>query len=363
LEERAARDFATTSDLDQCNELENEYDDPDLLRDEFQFTKHAPVVRDTTKSNPQYYYIPFSACVHMPFVNQFGEPIAAYDMSASQYFETAKTKQVGITREIIRLLTPAKLAQQMAVFKAPCGKSNSTTLRKYAAFIRVRLTDITDDHVDMCRALSDKLLLFQLHEAEIAKTFKNEHRLNLPKSLVPITGTVEYVSMSAKAESEQAPSEWKLVTTISSAKGNDRAGAKAKRSDGNSSTEKNGRQKRTSQCDKGSNERNRGNSTHIYKAKEDILSTSALDTIGISTTPDLKETERAPANSDATDNTSHSTCTTVVQCAMGDTAQWRSESYSFNLSNLNDWPAVCPSFDFDAKYATLEVSFKVHARN
>jgi hypothetical protein len=356
-EEREARENAETEEFYASDVMTD--DDPDLVRDEDSFSKCRPIMRDTGKSKPCY-RVPFSACVHMPFVNETGMPIEPYIMTAERYNELVG-KHAETTKEIINEVTHARLSQMVCIFRV-FGVKKSTganSLRSYAAFIRVKVTDFDDDKHGLQQTLSDGQALYQLEPKTFARAFTGEHGLKLPKSCVPSPKAVEYVKLMPKIEAETKPEGWIACPIVGDGKSNKR---------GKDKTDK----------DKSSGKHKTGESTRA----EGVALAASEETTAV-TVCDAAPTAAAPISASMTmpasvytsyafvkDSSSTSTVvapipsqSTLSNSATLNTAEWRSETYNFNLQGRKEWPMVGPSFDFDPRYSTMEVSFKIYRKS
>lgn len=355
-EEREARANVSTYD-DTFSETFAD-DDPDLICDEVEYTKCRPIIREFGKSKPCY-RVPFSSCVHMPFVDEMSNKIPLYKMTAERYSEQ-NSKNLETTKEIIAALTPAKLAQQVAVFKVLTNKSqsNSNLLRRYAAFLRVDITDLDDASASLSQPLADGQALYQLHPQEFTRLFKGDHALKLPKSLVPIPKTVEYVKLVPKAESEAKPEGWIMCHSVGDAKNNKRTREKTDK-------EKGQRKQRKGEASSTCSLEDNGHANNLVHDKISQQNSDVQNEVDVQGRVDDFTTRKRSVYSEYSFVESTSTTTTtsatmpVVNGKNKYEYDWRSESYKVDLKNCNAWPCVVPSFDFASEYTSLEVSFKV----
>jgi hypothetical protein len=355
-EEREARANVLTYD-DTLSEAFVD-DDPDLICDEVEYTKCRPIIREFGKSKPCY-RVPFSSCVHMPFVDEMSNKIPLYKMTADRYSEQ-NSKNLDTTKEIIATLTPAKLAQQVAVFKVLTNKSQSGSnlLRRYAAFLRVEITDLDEASASLSQPLADGQALYQLHPQEFTRLFKGDHALKLPKSLVPIPKTVEYVKLVPKAESEAKPEGWIMCHSVGDAKNNKRTKEKCDKERGQRKQRKGETSSTCSLQDNG----------HTNVVHDKIACDSDVQNkIDVQGRVDDFTTRKHSVYSEysfvESTSTTTSATTPIVNGNDKYVYDWRSESYKVDLKNCNTWPCVVPSFDFVPEYTSFEVSFKVFKGN
>ena len=156
-EEREAREIGDTGD----GGSETIADD-DVILDEKAYNDARPIVCEAGKSKARY-RAPFAACVHFPFKTELGEAIEPYKMTVEKYSEANMAKNIETTKEIILSMTHAKLAQQVVVFRifanSSKAQSSQNSPRRYAAFVRVAITDFDDDTTPKDLP-SDGLLLY-----------------------------------------------------------------------------------------------------------------------------------------------------------------------------------------------------------
>ena len=347
-------------------------DDPDVVLDEEAYNTSKPIVRDLGKSKPCY-RVPFKACAHMPFVTEMSEAIQPYTMTAERY--TDQTGKNGeITKEIIQSLTPAKLAQQVAVFHVYKGQSTANSLRRYAAFIRVKVIDFDEGNSSLKHTLDEGQALYQPNDKEFTKLSKGDHGIKLPRSLVPASKAVEYVRLVPKLEAEERPEGWIVCPSVGDGKPASKRAPKVDK-------EKAAKKKKLSDS-------------------VDTPLDTPLDPQGTCAAPTALEPSIAPSgDSTAITPSVYQSYTFVPQpdtggvpdgdggrgvCAraappssaasrlpvnpngngsMADAAEWRSESYKFDLQGYASWPTVGPSFDFDPMYSAIEVSFKIFKKH
>lgn len=185
--------------------------DPDVVRDEGVFKEFSPIFRETGKSktcfNP-----PFASVVHMPHKTATGEPLELYEMSAETFAELGQ-KSVDTTNAIVSTLTPAKLAQCCWIFKVGVKPDKSHALRHFAAFLPVKILD-AEVVPGLKETLGDHTPFYQMVAAKWTSTFKSDHSLKLPRSVLPISKTVAYLKLSPAAEYKASPSTgWLQVPT------------------------------------------------------------------------------------------------------------------------------------------------------
>jgi hypothetical protein len=358
-EEREARENSARDDGYGSETLTD--DDPDVVRDEEEYSKARPIMRELGKSKPCY-RAPFSSCVHMPFVTETSEPIKSYSMSAERYCEQVGKNQ-DTTKDIIQAMTPAKLAQQVCVFKVLNTKGATTnSLRRYAAFIRVTVTDFEEGSAGLSETLSDGQALYQLHPQEFSKLFKGEHGLKLPRSLVPTSKAVEYVRLVPKAEAETKPEGWIVCPSIGDGKSGKRSRAdKDKAPKKQKTAEPVEVLETTALTDAPATEPAAPEAASIAMPAS-VYSNYAFVPGGASTgaAPAPSPVPKpAPAPVEAPAPAPVARAPVQNGGSGGNDFDLRQETYGFNLAGRLSWPTVGPSFDFDPSYSTLEVTFKV----
>ena len=364
-EEREAREKGGCGEEYGSETLTDE--DPDVVRDEEEYDKARPIMRELGKSKPCY-RVPFSACVHMPFKTETSEPIKPYSMSAERYCEQVGKNQES-TKEIIQAITPAKLAQSVCIFKVLSNKGvTSNSLRRYAAFIQVAVTDFEDGSAGLAETLGNGQALYQLHPQEFSKLFKGEHALKLPRSLVPTAKAVEYVRLVPKIEAEVKPEGWIVCPSI----GDGKAVKRSRASDKDKSTKK----------QKAAEVAELAVSTALVEAPAPEAAAPGVASMSMppsvytdytfvpndasTPAPALAPVVASAPNPAASATLVETPAPAPVAIApvqngggSGDAFDFRQETYGFNLTGRSTWPSIGPSFDFDSRYATLEVTFKV----
>ena len=327
-EEREARQNGDGDDEDCGSETFE--DDPDLVRDKQEYERAKPIVREMGKSKACY-RCPFSACVHMPFVTETAEPIKSYSMTAERFTEQVGKNQ-DTTKEIIASMTPSKLAQQICIFKVYSSKSTTNSLRRYAAFVRVKVTDF-EDGSGLKETLADGQALYQLHHLEFSKLFRGEHALKLPRSLVPTSKAVEYVRLVPKSEAEARPEGWITIPSVSDCK-------TTKRSKGEKSEKEKKKQKTTPAPPADTVADTEINEERVMPISSEVYDNYAFVADGslpvAAPPPPPPPPRAAPAANSAPSS--------------------RSETYKIDLSTRTTWPTILPSFAFDTS-CTLDVTF------
>ena len=333
-EEKEARELADKFE-DRQSEAATEHD-PDLVVDEAEYNLMRPIIRDQGKAKPCY-RAPFAACVHMPLKTETGA-IEPLEMTVDTFCEIG-SKNRGTTKDIIKEITPYKLAQQVIIFNVYGGKGGAVnSLRNYAAFIRVQLTDLAEDS-SLGEMLAGGLGLYQLHPTEFAITFAGDHATKLPKSLVPVPKTVQYVKLSPKLELEANPGGWILCPSVCVDKPQKRRGARTEKPE---KKQKNGEEPQF----------------QVVTKEAAAASIDYKDYTRVESTATLETDERSHSKDDVSPSQVETKTQNSSECHM----EWRMETYSFDLESRESWPSVGPSFDFDPQYSTLEVSFKVHKK-
>lgn len=337
-EEREAREFGAREE-DYGSETLTD-DDPDLVRDEEQYNKARPIMRELGKSKPCY-RVPFSACVHMPFKTATSEAIKPYSMSAERYCEQVGKNQDS-TKEIIQAMTPAKLAQSVCIFKVFNNKGvASNSLRRYAAFVQVTVSDFEDGSAGLSETLADGQALYQLHPQEFSKLFKGDHALKLPRSLVPTAKAVEYVRLVPKAEAEAKPEGWIVCPSI----GDGKAVKRSRTADKPSKKQKMAEVAEVAEAPA---------CTALVPAPAPEVPTSVYTDYAF-----VPEGASAPAPAPATPVEAIAPAPAQNGSGSGDALDFRQETYGFTLTGRSTWPSIGPSFAFDPRYSKLEVTFKV----
>jgi hypothetical protein len=342
-EEREAREFGAREE-DYGSETLTD-DDPDVVRDEGEYNKARPIMRELGKSKPCY-RVPFSACVHMPFKTATSEAIKPYSMSAERYCEQVGKNQDS-TREIIQAMTPAKLAQSVCIFKVFNNKGvASNSLRRYAAFVQVTVSDFEDGSAGLSDTLADGQALYQLHPQEFCKLFKGDHALKLPRSLVPTAKAVEYVRLVPKAEAEAKPEGWIVCPSI----GDGKAVKRSRTADKPSKKQKVAEVAEAAAC------------TALVAAPAPEAAGGASTSMPTSVYTDytfVPEGASAPAPAPATPVEALAPAPVQNGSGSGDALDFRQETFGFSLTGVSTWPSIGPSFAFDPRYSKLEVTFKV----
>jgi hypothetical protein len=359
-EEREARENGDRDDGYGSDYMTDE--DPGIVRHEEKYTKSPPIIRERGKSKPCF-KAPFSACVHMAFETETGEAIKPFKMTAERYCEPAGKNQ-DTTKEIITQMSPAKLAQEVCVFLVRSNKSQSpSALRRYAAFVRVEITDFEGATAGFQETIGDGTPLYQLHPAEFSRLFKGEHGLKLPKSLVPTSNVVVYSNLTPPAEAEVKPEGWIVCPSVGDGSKTSKRSSKAKAS---ASAKK---QKTGDAGDAPA----AAEAAEQAPAPEPALAPAAGAPIAQSAYKDYAfvPAPAAPAPAPrAVPAPAPDTAVVAVNrfVANGNGANSaddfasRSETYTYDLSNRSAWPVIAPGFEFNDRYSKIEITFKVYTK-
>ena len=360
-EEREARENGDKEDGYGSDYMTDE--DPGIVRNEEKYTNVQPIIRERGKSKPCF-KAPFGACVHMAFATETGEPIKPFKMTAERYCEAAgKNKET--TEDIIAQMSPAKLAQEICVFAVRNNKGQSpNALRRYAAFVRISITDFDGASAGFQETIGDGTPLYQLHPGEFSKLFKGEHGLKLPKSLVPTSNVVVYTNLTPQAEADVKPEGWIVCPSVSDGSkaskrsGKGKAGAAAKKQKTTDATEA----PDATEAAEPAPAPEPANPASAPAASA-LISQSAYKNYAFVPEAAAPGPAPRPAPAPAPETAVVAVNRFVANGASGaDDFASRSETYAYDLSNRSAWPVNGPSFEFNDRYTKLEVTFKVYAK-